>query len=928
MRLLDVNAMLCRERDIQRAGPNDEVLKELDHKSATYAILSHRWGAEVSYEEVTDLMKMDEGGRDEVRHRSGYKKIIKSCEQAMKDGHELLWIDTCCINKQSSAELSEAINSMYQWYRDAQVCYAYLHDVDETAFPTRPDHSRFIASNGWPEWFLRGWTLQELIAPREVQFFNKDWVSIGDKSGLAPRLERITQIPYGVLQNGLESSSPSVAQIMSWAADRQTTRVEDRAYSLLGLFGVSMPMLYGEGEKAFRRLQLEIIRESNDYSIFAWNPTVKAPRYGSVLADDPSYFGACHNIQKVESDTFVDHLIKYIYKNELGNLGDESKLRKAAQQLSVFVATNAGIQICLPVIPYPESPCVTHCPDSSPVFKAILACSDNYANLITLDLASRGPSFDRTFSSGEVAKTPPEFKALYLTHHQTADPWHCGLTLIDTNVSHHGFVRCGSFPRGTTGNAITLSSRADLIVIIYVNYSTKSRFAVGLGKHSGREWVHVICDEQNDHKPWLSFAEKAYDAMWSASAQHIMSMPNSPSEDFIKHAHLPRSVWAATVVWGKSGRYNSNVTVDIKQCPGCCVAPHRWMISSAHQCDPDGTSRQLWQGGTACMERRKQFEDIRRHFYTILDMHQPVGTETVHSHGVADEAIKFFSDMFALEYLKNYVGEITFFKKLPFIVGTESASESSGVAEDGLQSSPSKLLRGALVTMRKFKRRSITIQDPHLEVVLPHIRKECQTLGLWYLKAIPHLTKKQKMENEMRSISQTLGAFILHHIGKAFTCGHSCIDYDGQLDAVSVLEEINTLRMKLETTEDEAEQRALEEDIAGMILEFCWHAICLEVHKLLSEVLDYIRRTGEVYGLLKFGQLIERTLCPDLDGGQAYLRRIMADARAGISKHQLWLVETTTPHTDLRDPTISPDKPTRDTEGTNTAQGSSASVVS
>lgn len=858
--------MLDREKDIQRARPSAEVLKELDHKSASYAILSHRWGAEVSYEEVTGLMKMDEGDREEVRHRDGYKKIIRSCQQAMRDGHGLLWVDTCCINKQSSAELSEAINSMYQWYRDAQVCYAYLHDLDESAFPARPDHSKFNSSNGWPEWFLRGWTLQELISPKEVQFFNKDWVSIGDKSSLALRLEKITQIPYGVLKDGLVSSSPSVAQIMSWAAARKTTRVEDRAYSLLGLFGVSMPMLYGEGEKAFRRLQLEIIRESNDYSIFAWNPTVKAPRYGSVLADDPSYFGTCHNIQKVESDAFVDYLIKYIEKHELGNLGNESKLRKAAQQLSVFVATNAGIQICLPVMRIPH-------PDSPPVFRAILACSDNYGNLITLDLASRGSSFDRAFSQGEVAKTPPEFMALYLTHHQVADPWHCGLTLIDTSVSYHGFVPCGTFPRGTTGNVITLSSRADLIVTVYVNYSTQSRFAVGLGKYFGREWVHVICDEQDDHKPWLSFAERAYDAMWNASAQHAERMPNSPSENFIKHAHLPRSIWAATVVWGKPGRYNSNVTVDIKQCPGCCVASHRWTINSAPQRDPDGTSQRAWQGGTACMERREQFEDIRKHFYAIVNMHQPTGTEDVRSHGVADEATKFFSDMFALEHLNNYIGEITFFKKLSFMVGTESVADGSGVAGDGLQSRSSKLLQGALATMRKFKRRSIPIRDPHLEGVLPHIRKECQTLGMWYLTSLSHSTKKQKMEHDMRSISQTLGAGLLRHIGMAFTCGHSCVDYHGQLDATSVLEDINTLRMKLDATEDEDEQRALEEDIAGMILEFCWRAISLEVHKLLSEVLDYIRKTGEVYGLLKFGQMIERTLCPDLDGNQAHLRR-------------------------------------------------------
>ncbi|KAI6002305.1 hypothetical protein F5J12DRAFT_906395 [Pisolithus orientalis] len=147
----------------------------------------------------------------------------------MRDGYTWLWIDTCCIDKRSSAELSEAINSMYRWYRNSQMCYVYLND-----------------------WFSRGWTLQELVAPKEAEFFNKSWVSIGIKQDLTSLLEDITRIP--------EKSVRAVAHIMSWAADRKTTRVEDRAYSLLGLFGVNMPMLYGEGSKAFQRLQLEIIR--------------------------------------------------------------------------------------------------------------------------------------------------------------------------------------------------------------------------------------------------------------------------------------------------------------------------------------------------------------------------------------------------------------------------------------------------------------------------------------------------------------------------------------------------------------------------------------------------------------------------------------------------------------------------------------------
>ncbi|KAI6101089.1 heterokaryon incompatibility protein-domain-containing protein, partial [Pisolithus croceorrhizus] len=237
-----------------------------------YAILSHRWedGSEVTYKEMIGLMKMDERKKNEVRERSGYQKIIKCCEQAMKDDFEWLWIDTCCIDKRSSAELSEAINSMYQWYQDAQVCYAYLNDVKESIFPTEPNSETFPKSNGWPEWFMRGWTLQELIAPARIEFFNKEWVSVGNKQRLAPILKDITRIPCDVLRDGLAGKRLSVARIMSWAATRKTARVEDRAYSLMGLFGVHMPMVYGEGKKAFRRLQLEIIREFNDHSIFAW----------------------------------------------------------------------------------------------------------------------------------------------------------------------------------------------------------------------------------------------------------------------------------------------------------------------------------------------------------------------------------------------------------------------------------------------------------------------------------------------------------------------------------------------------------------------------------------------------------------------------------------------------------------------------------
>ena len=183
---------------------------------------------------------------------------------------------------------------------------AYLHDFPDPLFLTASDDERYPNSNGWPEWFSRGWTLQEMIAPSDVQFFNKDWKSIGDKRTLALTLAGITaEVPEHVLMHGLRGNRPCVAQIMSWAAHRTTTRVEDRAYSLMGLLDVNMPMLYGEGKKAFHRLQLEIIRSSNDQSVFAWGCNV---RTGNILADDPSFFEYCDAMELIYHEEFIQFL--------------------------------------------------------------------------------------------------------------------------------------------------------------------------------------------------------------------------------------------------------------------------------------------------------------------------------------------------------------------------------------------------------------------------------------------------------------------------------------------------------------------------------------------------------------------------------------------------------------------------------------------
>ena len=286
-----------------------------------YAILSHRWrSTEVTYKEYRK-------SRDSLQHLPGYKKVVDFCRIAQQRGFHYAWVDTCCIDKRSSAELSEAINSMYRWYKESAECYVYLEDY-------RPwDQSSLAAC----EWFKRGWTLQELLAPRHCVFFTADWHVIGHKhfylsSGCAcegsnsndrnngsskptssdhgphllEQLVAATKIPGSMLTGITEISTASVARRMSWASHRSTTRVEDRAYSLLGIFDINMPLLYGEGAKAFRRLQEEIIRTDNDPSIFAFGrdqllsveesmyerPQPMYPRkvIDAVLAESPDYF--------------------------------------------------------------------------------------------------------------------------------------------------------------------------------------------------------------------------------------------------------------------------------------------------------------------------------------------------------------------------------------------------------------------------------------------------------------------------------------------------------------------------------------------------------------------------------------------------------------------------------------------------------------
>ncbi|GAB7325536.1 hypothetical protein MBLNU13_g09540t1 [Cladosporium sp. NU13] len=239
-----------------------ELIEKFGSQIPKYAILSHTWGDdEVTYEHVraptaferrllsNDSEATYEHIRDQnVRECKAYSKVVGAMRQAASDGHEYVWIDTCCIDKSSSAELSEAINSMYSWYQRAEVCYAVLDGVPG------PDASNFEVEFKASRWFTRGCK----------SFLHRAmWYSLGDRW-------RARGIPARRLTGPDGLNFATIAQKMSWVAERETTREEDLAYCLLGLFSVNMPLLYGEGSRAFMRLQEEIIKISDDPTIFAW----------------------------------------------------------------------------------------------------------------------------------------------------------------------------------------------------------------------------------------------------------------------------------------------------------------------------------------------------------------------------------------------------------------------------------------------------------------------------------------------------------------------------------------------------------------------------------------------------------------------------------------------------------------------------------
>ena len=287
-----------------------EVKEFLGDGVPEYAVLSHTWGREeVSLQDMQDL--------GSARCKKGFIKIQHCCRQAKADGWQWAWIDTCCIDKTSSAELSEAINSMYRWYSNSMACYAYLSDAeinstDEfSSLLSSPRHSQQL-----PRWFYRGWTLQELVAPFDVAFYASDWLYIGSKRALKDPLSEATGVPAPILVHSRSLFTIPVASRMRWASKRFTTREEDLAYCLLGLFNVNMPLLYGEGPKAFVRLQQEILKVTNDHTMFLWGLLPEAEyqtaialangvRTTGMVAQNPRDFRKVHDATPIESSSFT-----------------------------------------------------------------------------------------------------------------------------------------------------------------------------------------------------------------------------------------------------------------------------------------------------------------------------------------------------------------------------------------------------------------------------------------------------------------------------------------------------------------------------------------------------------------------------------------------------------------------------------------------
>ena len=393
-----------------------ELVYRPSSEGVVHAILSHVWGpSEQSFQDLQALQALYSSPSDNPRSHAS-NKIRNFCIYAEAAGYELAWDDTCCIDKTSSAELSEAINSMYTWYANADVCFAFLEDVSDSDDPELPD-SAFKRS----KWFTRGWTLQELIAPLDVVFISVNWTPLCSKCASPGLIQQVTGIDIDVLLSLVKLQSIPAAKRLSWASERQTTRVEDEAYSLMGIFGVNIPVMYGEGRRAFTRLQEEIMKQSPDHTIFVWGlshsvsieellahaPWTDYPRRAVHAETDPTYqvlfapspraFQGSSQVQRVSvrRHAFTAEISVAAMNNlqpEVSTISSRSSWTysdSGSQQPSIlnralspphevpeFTITSYGVRARLPIIQIRE--------DDTSIAVAVLACQGPEGSIIGL----------------------------------------------------------------------------------------------------------------------------------------------------------------------------------------------------------------------------------------------------------------------------------------------------------------------------------------------------------------------------------------------------------------------------------------------------------------------------------------------------------------------------------------------------------------
>ncbi|KAI0762160.1 heterokaryon incompatibility protein-domain-containing protein, partial [Trametes elegans] len=368
-----------------------------DPRHVRYAILSHVWArpSDAHYPELN----LAPGAPVSVVAQFT-EKIRRFCEIALEHHYEYAWADGCCIDQSSSSELSEAINSMYDWYRYAGVCYAYLHDVSSAATTTTAGLEATGSAFRESRWHRRGWTLQELLAPSVVVFLSKEWNVIGSKHTLADLIQAVTGIDRDVLTFQRPLESFSVACRMSWAASRKTSKEEDEAYSLMGIFGVNMPTTYGEGRYAFIRLQEEILKHISDQTIFAWGPAL--PEHNFAFHHPNTYRASSDLLATFSITTSSPHQYllasspkDFRYSSNLVSIKWDEFMRLLGAPLEdrpTYMTTSYGVRTRLPIL----SVRAKHPQTNVPTCVALLACKDVSGSLVALLLRAqpRRPEVD------------------------------------------------------------------------------------------------------------------------------------------------------------------------------------------------------------------------------------------------------------------------------------------------------------------------------------------------------------------------------------------------------------------------------------------------------------------------------------------------------------------------------------------------------